>query len=274
MRRAALLGLGAALACAAPAHADQVIPDAAIIQGAACTGLRLRHNEPFGTDSLRLKENNTRIAFSDTSVTGPGNDWELTANDTGSGGQNYLGVTDVSSARLPLRVLAGAPTDTLVVAPDGVRGALSARIGAATTENVSTLDGAALLRALGTLPIATYELGGTRRIGPLGTDFTVAAGAGAGGEFAVTDATAAALAAAQRLVVEVAAATRGPEGPAGPAGDRGVRGELGAPGSTDADHEPSAAALAAFNARLDKLSAGDRGPESGCRRRKRIAALT
>ena len=29
MRRAALLGLGAALACAAPAHADQVIPDAA-----------------------------------------------------------------------------------------------------------------------------------------------------------------------------------------------------------------------------------------------------
>ena len=51
--------------------ADNVIPDDTIIQGSACIGLDCVNNESFGFDTLRLKENNTRIKFDDTS-TSPG----------------------------------------------------------------------------------------------------------------------------------------------------------------------------------------------------------
>ena len=47
---------------------DQVIPDDLIVQGSACVGLDCVNNESFGFDTIRLKENNTRIKFDDTSV--------------------------------------------------------------------------------------------------------------------------------------------------------------------------------------------------------------
>ena len=87
-RRAALLGAGLALALAAPAHADDVVADDQIVQGAECVGFDCVDGEDFGTDTLRLKENNTRLAFDDTTATGgSANDWEVTANDRGSGGR-------------------------------------------------------------------------------------------------------------------------------------------------------------------------------------------
>ena len=53
-----------------------------------------------------------------------------------------------------------------------------------------------------------------------------------------------------------------------------MQGAPGAPGSTDADHEPTAAALAAFNARLDKLERGQTEVRRGTAAlRKRIASL-
>ncbi len=66
-----------------PAFADQVIPDDLIVQGSMCIGLDCVDNESFGFDTLRLKENNTRIKFQDTSANPgfPGNDWTLVAND-------------------------------------------------------------------------------------------------------------------------------------------------------------------------------------------------
>ena len=56
---------------------DQVIPDDLIVQGSLCVGLDCVNNESFGFDTLRLKENNLRIKFDDTStVVGfPVNDW-------------------------------------------------------------------------------------------------------------------------------------------------------------------------------------------------------
>ena len=62
---------------------DQVIPDDLIVQGSGCVGFDCVNNESFGFDTIRLKENNLRIKFEDTSVgTFPTNDWQLTANDS------------------------------------------------------------------------------------------------------------------------------------------------------------------------------------------------
>src|ERR1044072_187303 len=45
---------------------DQVIPDDLIVQGSICAGLDCVNNENFGFDTIRLKENNTRIQFDES----------------------------------------------------------------------------------------------------------------------------------------------------------------------------------------------------------------
>ena len=103
------------------AKADQVIPDDLIVQGSACVGLDCVNNESFGFSTLRLKENNTRIEFLDTSTSAgfPSNDWMITANDSASGGANYLAFDDITGGRQPFRVTAGAPTASLFVDSTG-----------------------------------------------------------------------------------------------------------------------------------------------------------
>jgi hypothetical protein len=96
--------------------ADQVIPDDLIVQGSLCVGLDCVVNEPFGFDTIRLKENNTRILFMDTSVgTFPSNDWQLVANDSASGGVNKFSIEDITGARLPVTVEAGAVANSVYV---------------------------------------------------------------------------------------------------------------------------------------------------------------
>ena len=60
---------------------DQVIPDDLIVQGSACVGIDCVNNENFGFDTIRVKENNVRIQFDDTSVSAgfPTNTWQRTA---------------------------------------------------------------------------------------------------------------------------------------------------------------------------------------------------
>lgn len=100
---------------------DQVIPDDLIVQGSACIGLDCVNNESFGFDTIRLKENNTRIGFDDTSTgTGfPTNNWQLTANDSASGGSNKFSIEDVTGAKIPFTVQAGAPTNSIFVDSTG-----------------------------------------------------------------------------------------------------------------------------------------------------------
>jgi hypothetical protein len=118
--RIARVFLGAALFVGGPAAADQVIPDNLIVQGSTCSGFDCVNNESFGFDTLRLKENNTRIGFDDTSSGSfPANDWAITANDSGAGGASYLAFDDVTGARQPFRVTAGAPTSSLFVSSSG-----------------------------------------------------------------------------------------------------------------------------------------------------------
>ncbi|MGE4071934.1 MAG: tail fiber domain-containing protein [Lysobacterales bacterium] len=112
---------------------DQVIADDLIVDGSACVGTDCVNNESFGFDTLRLKENNTRINFEDTSVGGfPSNDWEITANDSASGGLSHLSILDRDTGRRTFTVEAAAPSNALYVDSSG-------RIGLGTDAPVQDL---------------------------------------------------------------------------------------------------------------------------------------
>lgn len=100
---------------------DQQILDDLVVVGSICAGQDCNNGESFGFDTIRLKENNLRIKFQDTSNSAsfPTNDWQITANDSDNGGANYLAFDDIDGGRQPFRVEAGAPTHALVVEADG-----------------------------------------------------------------------------------------------------------------------------------------------------------
>lgn len=103
------------------AQADNVILDDLIVDGSACVGTDCVDGESFGFDTIRVKENNVRFHFQDTSASSsfPTNDWRLTANDSSDGGANYLAIEDVDANRIPFRVEAGARNNALYVEEDG-----------------------------------------------------------------------------------------------------------------------------------------------------------
>jgi hypothetical protein len=104
-----------------PTTMDVVTADDAIIQGSLCVGLDCVNNESFGFDTIRLKENNTRIKFEDTSTGAgfPTTDWQLTANDSASGGQNKFSIEDITDSKVPFTVTGNAPTNSIFVASTG-----------------------------------------------------------------------------------------------------------------------------------------------------------
>lgn len=101
--------------------ADTVVLDDHIVGGSQCVGMDCVNGEDFGFDTVRLKENNLRMHFDDTSATAsfPGNDWRFIFNDTGNGGANYFAVEDATAGKTPFKVEAGAATNALVVESDG-----------------------------------------------------------------------------------------------------------------------------------------------------------
>jgi hypothetical protein len=106
---------------------DNVIPDDLIVQGSACVGLDCVNGEVFGFDTVRLKENNTRLQFDDTSTSAgfPTNNWQIRANSSASGGDSFLGFVDQGSTgnsetgTIVLQVNAGAPANAIKVASNG-----------------------------------------------------------------------------------------------------------------------------------------------------------
>jgi len=101
--------------------ADQLIYDDLIVTGSECIGNDCVNGESFGFDTLRLKENNLRIKFQDTSSTAsfPSNDWQITANDSTNGGKNKFSIDDIDGGRTPFTIEASAPTDSLYVEDSG-----------------------------------------------------------------------------------------------------------------------------------------------------------
>src|SRR4051794_15528962 len=100
LSRAAVAAAAILLVLVAPAWADSVVPDDQIVQGSLCTGFDCVSGESFGFDTLKLKENNTRLKFEDTSTTAgtATNDWELQANEDGTGGRNLFSLNDLTAA--------------------------------------------------------------------------------------------------------------------------------------------------------------------------------
>ena len=119
--------------------ADFVINDDLIVDGSACIGFDCVNGESFGFDTIRLKENNLRIKFDDTSVAAsyPDNDWQLTANDSANGGAAKFSIDDISGNRTPFTVEANARSHSLYVDDGG-------RIGSRTSTpsvEIHTIDG-------------------------------------------------------------------------------------------------------------------------------------
>ena len=106
---------------------DFVIADDLIVQGSACAGLDCVNNENFGFDTIRLKENNTRIQFDDTStsVGFATNNWQIRANSSANGGASFLAFVDQGATgnsetgTIVFEVDAGAPANSLKVASNG-----------------------------------------------------------------------------------------------------------------------------------------------------------
>jgi len=140
---------------AGAALADVVVADDQIVQGSRCIGFDCVNGEIFPADMIRLKENNTRIKFEDTSdpLLGPASDWGVTANDSASGGQSRLSFGDASAATEPFWISSGAPSHSLHVTSEG-------RAGIGTDEP----DAAARLHVAGSMRIDgdLYVTGGAR----------------------------------------------------------------------------------------------------------------
>ncbi len=99
---------------------DVVTADDMIIQGSLCVGFDCVNGESFGFDTIRLKENSTRIKFEDTSVGNfPTNDWQLTANDSAGGGASKFLIEDITGSRVPFTITAGASTNSIFVDSTG-----------------------------------------------------------------------------------------------------------------------------------------------------------
>jgi hypothetical protein len=120
--------LAIALAGSVGARADQVIADDLIVQGSLCTGLNCVNGEVFNFATIRLKEDNTRIDFTDTSSAAgfATTDWRIQANDSNSGGANALSFRSMGATATgaeggtPILTLTnGAPANSVFVDSTG-----------------------------------------------------------------------------------------------------------------------------------------------------------
>lgn len=168
---------------------DQTIYDDVIIDGSLCVGFDCTNNEYFSFDTLKLKENNLRIYFDDTSspASFPSNDWRITINDSTSGGASYFSIDDATADTSTLTILAGGnvgigtrtPSEKLEVTGNVlVNGAVTESSDVHAKENFSTVDGSEVLERLTEIPITTWNYKAdapeVRHMGPMAQDFYAA----------------------------------------------------------------------------------------------------
>ncbi|MCU0286342.1 MAG: tail fiber domain-containing protein [Acidobacteria bacterium] len=96
---------------------DQTFNEDLYVVGSLCVGTDCASPETWGYDVIRLKENNLSIHFDDTSASPffPANDWRIVANDTIEGGANYFAVGDATSGKVPFKIEAGSPENSLYI---------------------------------------------------------------------------------------------------------------------------------------------------------------
>jgi hypothetical protein len=83
--------------------------------GGLCGGADCSSSESMGSATIKAKANTVRLKFEDTSTLSgfPSTDWQLSANDSFSGGANKFFVEDLTAATVPFTIEGGTPNNTL-----------------------------------------------------------------------------------------------------------------------------------------------------------------
>jgi hypothetical protein len=99
-----------------PKSPEFLISEDLYVIGSIGLGLDMYNGYPFGFSTIAMRENNLRILFDDTSVGGfPANDWQLTANSSESGGDNYFRLDDITAGTAPFTIQSGAGNHAIFV---------------------------------------------------------------------------------------------------------------------------------------------------------------
>jgi hypothetical protein len=100
---------------------DTFFTDDVSAQGGVCAGFDCTNAESYGFATIKLKENNLRLKFEDTSTSAgfASTDWQLSANDTASGGANKFFIEDLTAATSPFVIEGATPSNTLYVDSTG-----------------------------------------------------------------------------------------------------------------------------------------------------------
>lgn len=101
--------------------ADTFFTDDVSAQGGVCAGADCTNAESYGFASMKMKENNTRLKFEDTSSSAgfATTDWQLSANDAFSGGANKFFIEDLTAVTVPLLIEGGTPSNSLYLDSTG-----------------------------------------------------------------------------------------------------------------------------------------------------------
>jgi len=120
--RLLLVAAGAVVAATTTSSAQTVLTsNNGIVWNSLCIGFDCTTGMSFGFSTLVLRENNLRIFFEDTSTVAgfPTADWQITANDSASGGASKFSIDEVSLGRTPFTIRSGAPSNSLFVDSGG-----------------------------------------------------------------------------------------------------------------------------------------------------------
>ncbi|MEZ5333455.1 MAG: hypothetical protein R2991_15795 [Thermoanaerobaculia bacterium] len=100
---------------------ETVISGDLTVYNSLCVGFDCATSESYGDNTIRLKENNLRIHFDDTSNSGsfPNHDWRIVANDSANGGANKFSIEDSTAGRTPFTVTGSSPNNSIFVDSSG-----------------------------------------------------------------------------------------------------------------------------------------------------------
>src|SRR5438045_6766529 len=89
--------------------------------GGLCGGADCTSSESMGSATIKLKANTVRLKFEDTSTLAgfPSTDWQVSANDSFSGGANKFFVEDLTAATVPFLIEGVTPNNALYVDSTG-----------------------------------------------------------------------------------------------------------------------------------------------------------